>query len=592
MALDEMVDGKGGLRPHWRSLLSVVTGLGRATLAERAQRLERIATEEGVSTLLPGAPPDPWRFDPIPVLLPQADFARLAAGLAQRARLLDAVLGDLYGPQRLLAEGVLPPALVYGNPGFLRPCRTGSEHAGPDQPRSGRLQFYAADIVRAPDGEWRVLADRTGWPNGLAHALENRRRLGRILPEFFASHLLCPLEHFTELWQDALHRLVPHADGDPGGVALLTPGHGDSDWFGHVLLARELNCALVECGDLTVRGGRLFLKTLRGLQPIGVLLRGEHGVRIDPLELAPDAGGVPGLLEAAREGGVRIVNYPGTGLVEMPALAAFLPALARHLLGEELALPGVETHWLGEWGPDGAAPDGLAARDAVLRDPDAWVVRQAFDSSAHPIVPGALPELARKGLLARIAATPDKYVVRSLVSASEAPCLDGGQMVPRPLIIRLFLAWSDGAWHAMQGGLGCALPDGAPAWPVGVPGLAKDVWVLAQDPLDIAGPPAQPVPALAIRRTSGDLPSRAADNFFWLGRYLERLEGAARLLRAALIRLARPAPAPHELAELEVLTGCLTQAGVLNAETVAGLSAPLLSEALLRAAAPGGQSMR
>jgi uncharacterized circularly permuted ATP-grasp superfamily protein/uncharacterized alpha-E superfamily protein len=578
MALDEMVDGKGGLRPHWRGLLGVLTGLGRATLAERAQRLQRIATEEGVSNLLPGAPPDPWSFDPIPVLLPQADFARLASGLAQRARLLDAVLGDLYGPQRLLAEGALPPALVYGNPGFLRPC-----HMVSDQARSGLLRFYAADLVRGPDGDWHVLADRTGWPNGLAHALENRRRLGRILPEIFASQLLCPLEPFAELWQDALHRLVPPADGDPGGVALLTPGHSDPDWFGHVLLARELNCSLVECGDLTVRGGRLFLKTLRGLQPIGVLLRGEHGNRIDPLELAPDAAGVPGLLEAAREGGVRLVNYPGSGLVEAPALTAFLPALARHLLGEDLALPGVKTHWL-----DDAAPDGAATRDAVLRDPNAWVIRQALDANAPPASPARMAAEAVDGLLTRIAATPGKYVARSPVAASAAPCLDGGQLVPRPLVIRLFLAYSDGVWRAMQGGLGCGLPDGVTAWPIGTPGLAKDVWVLAQDPLDITGPQAQRVPALAIRRTSGDLPSRAADNFFWLGRYLERLEGAARLLRAALLRLARPSPAPHELAELQVLTACLTQAGVLNAETVTGLGPAGLAEALLRAAAPWG----
>jgi len=583
MALDEMVDGKGGLRPHWRSLLGVLTGLGRPTLVERAQRLERIATEEGVSALLPGAPPDPWRFDPIPVLLPQAEFARLASGLAQRARLLDAVLGDLYGPQRLLAEGALPPALVYGNPAFLRPCRILSEHAAPDQPRSGLMQFYAADLVRGPDGAWRVLADRTSWPNGIAHALENRRRLGRILPEIFASHLLCPLEHFADLWQDALHRLVPAADGDPGGVALLTPGHSDSDWFGQVLLARELSCALVECGDLTVRGGRLFLKTLRGLQPIGVLLRGEHGNRIDPLELAPDAAGVPGLLEAARDGGVRIVNYPGTGVAEAPAFAAFLPALARRLLGEELELPGVETHWL-----DPSGPDGPAERDAVLRDPNAWLLRPALDGTSPPLAPATLPEMARQGLLARIAAGGEKYVARLPVAASAAPCLDGGQLVPRPLLIRLFLTYADGAWRAMQGGLGCALPDGAAAWPIATPGLAKDVWVLAQDPLDITGPPAQGVPALPIRRTAGDLPSRTADNFFWLGRYLERLEGAARLLRAALTRLARPSPAPHELAELQVLTACLTQAGVLNAETVAGLSLAGLSEALLRAAAPWG----
>ena len=593
MALDEMVDGKGGLRPHWRNLLGVLTGLGRPTLVERAQRLERIATEEGVSALLPGAPPDPWRFDPIPVLLPQAEFARLAAGLAQRARLLDAVLADVYGPQRLLAEGVLPPALVYANPGFLRPCHTtrGDDLPGndasrcaasggnaPPEPTDGLLQFYAADLVRGPDGEWRVLADRTGCPNGLAHALENRRRLGRILPEMFSAQLISPLQHFAELWQDALHRLVPHADGDPGGVALLTPGHGDSDWFGHVLLARELSCALVEGGDLTVRGGRLFLKTLRGLQPIGVLLRGESGNRIDPLELAPDAAGVPGLLETARAGGVRIVNHPGTGFAEAPALAGFLPALARHVLQEDLKLPGVETYWLND----------PAMRDAVLRDPDAWLVCSALDGAAPPLGSGMAPEQARQGLLKSLTAAPEKFVARRPVSPSAAPCLDGGQLVPRPLVVRLFLAQVDGAWHAMPGGLGCALPDGDAAWPLAVSGLAKDIWVLAQDPMDIAGPPAQRSPAMAIRRTAGDLPSRAADNFFWLGRYLERLEGAARLLRASLTRLARPSLAPHEMAELQVLTACLTQAGVLNAETISGVSPQRLAEALLRAAAPWG----
>jgi uncharacterized circularly permuted ATP-grasp superfamily protein/uncharacterized alpha-E superfamily protein len=573
MALDEMVDGKGGLRPHWRSLLGVLTDLGRPTLIERAERLERIATEEGVSALLPGAPPDPWRFDPIPVLLPQAEFARLASGLAQRARLLDAVLGDLYGPQRLLAEGLLPPALVYANPGFLRPCCTAS-----DRPRAGLLQFYAADLVRGPDGAWRVLADRTDWPNGLAHALENRRRLGRILPELFASQLLCPLEPFSDIWQDALNHIAPTGDGHAGGVALLTPGHADPDWFGHVLLARELSCALVECGDLTVRAGKLFLKTLRGLQPIGVLLRGEQGSRIDPLELEPDAIGVPGLLAASREGGVRIVNDPGTRLAEAPALAAFLPALARRLLGEELVLPGVETHWL----------DDPAAREAVLHDPDTWLVRPALDGTASPLTLAVLPAEARQGLLARIAAAGEKYVARLPVAASAAPCLDDGGLVPRPLVIRLFLANCGGDWRAMHGGLGCALPDGAAAWPVAAQGLTKDVWVLAQDPLDITGPPAQRVPALPIRRTAGDLPSRVADNFFWLGRYLERLEEAARLLRGALTRLARPSPAPHEQAEQQVLTACLAQAGVLNAEVVADARSPALADALLRAAAAWG----
>ncbi len=350
MARDEMVDGKGGLRPQWRGLLGVLAGLGHSVLAERAARLDRMTEEEGVAGLLPGSPPDPWRFDPIPLPLFQSEFSALEAGLAQRARLLDAVLADLYGPQRLLADGALPTALVYANPAFLRPCR----HMAADN-----LQFYAADLLRAPDGAWHVLADRTGLVDGLAHALQNRRRLGRVLPELFASQLLCQLDPFVEVCLDMLQEIAAGGTGDAGRTALLTPGHADPTWYEHVLLARELACILVEGGDLTVRDGALFLKTLRGLQPIGVLLRGIGGRSVDPLELEADGHGVPGLLAAAR-GKVRIVNAPGSGLAEAPALAAFLPALARRLLGEDLALPSIPTVWLGDAAVRPSVPDSPA----------------------------------------------------------------------------------------------------------------------------------------------------------------------------------------------------------------------------------------
>ncbi len=213
MTRDEMVDGKGGLRPQWRGLLGVLAGLGHGVLAERARRLERVMEEEGAASLLPGSPPDPWRFDPIPLPLSQSEFDVLEAGLAQRARLLDAVLADLYGQQRLLADGVVPPALVYANPAFLRPCR----HVATADP-GGLLQFYAADLVRAPDGSWMVLADRTGLADGLAHALQNRRRLGRVVPELFASQLICRIDPFVELCLDMLRQFAP-----TGTAALLTP---------------------------------------------------------------------------------------------------------------------------------------------------------------------------------------------------------------------------------------------------------------------------------------------------------------------------------------------------------------------------------
>jgi uncharacterized circularly permuted ATP-grasp superfamily protein/uncharacterized alpha-E superfamily protein len=572
MARDEMVDGKGGLRPQWRGLLGVLAGLGHGVLAERATRLDRVLEEEGVTSLLPGSPPDPWRFDPIPLPLAQAEFFQLEAGLAQRARLLDAVLADIYGPQRLLAEGALPAALVYANPAFLRPCRS----AGAEPP-ADLLQFYAADLMRAPDGAWHVLADRTGLADGLAHAFQNRRRLGRVLPELFASQLLRHIDPFVELCLDMIQRITPMGTGGFGRSALLTPGHADPAWFGHVLLARELSCVLVEGGDLTVREGGLFLKTLHGLQRIGVLLRGIDGKSVDPLELDADGLGVSGLLAAARDD-VRIVNNPGSGLVEAPAFAAFLPALARRLLGEDLALPSVPTMWLGD----------AAARESVLRSPGDWRLRPAFDSALPAASLAAMAEANRRAMLDRMVAAPWRFAANAVVAPSVAPCLGDDSLVPRPVLVRMFLVRDRTGWRAMPGGLGCVLQDDAQAWPSAGPVLAKDVWVLAENPAAIEGSQSGRRAPLAIRRTAGDMPSRVADNFFWLGRYLERLEGAARLLLIAIGRASRPTPTPHEMAELEVLVDCLTQAGLLNAEAIAGLGAAGLGQALLRAAGSWG----
>jgi uncharacterized circularly permuted ATP-grasp superfamily protein/uncharacterized alpha-E superfamily protein len=532
-------------------------------LVERARRLVRVMDEEGVASLLPGSPSDPWRFDPIPLPLSQAEFIALEAGLAQRARLLDAVLTDLYGPQDLLADGALPAPLVYANPAFLRPCR----HA-----TSEPLQFYAADLVRMPDGTWNVAADRTGLADGLAHALQNRRRLGRVVPELFASQLPHHIDPFVELCMDMLRRST-----SGGTAALLTPGHADPSWYGHVLLARELSCALVEGGDLTVRDGGLFLKTLRGLQPIGVLLRGIAGEGVDPLELAPDGTGVPGLLAAARDR-VRVINGPGSALVEAPALAAFLPDLAIRLLGEKLALPSVPTAWLGN----------SAVREAVLRTQMAWRVSPALEGGQPPVPLAAMAAAKRSELLARVEAAPWRFAASTVLKPSMAPCLDGDGLVPRPVLVRIFLVRDRGGWRAMPGGLGCVLPENAQAWPSAGPVLAKDVWVLAENPTTIEAAAAVRTPPLPIRRAAGDMPSRVADNFFWLGRYLERLDGAARLLRITVRRVSQPVPTPHETAEQDVLVACLTRMGLLDVEAMTGLGSSGLGQELLRIAGRSG----
>jgi uncharacterized circularly permuted ATP-grasp superfamily protein/uncharacterized alpha-E superfamily protein len=566
--LDEMVDGAGGFRPHWRPLLGALADLGREALAERALLIDRFFADEGVTSLF--APQDgaaTWRCDPVPLILPPAEFDALEAGLAQRATLLEAVLQDVYGPQRLLAEGALPPALVQANPAFLRPCRT------PEGRRDGPLlTLYAADLVRAPDGDWRVVADRTASPTGLARVLENRRVLSRHMPEFLRSRELRQHGPFFDLWQDALQGLAP--GGNPR-IALLTTGHAGPLWFEQVILSRELSCALVEGGDLSVRDGVLYLKTLRGLQRVDVLLRRQDGRTIDPLELESSmAHGVAGLLDAARGGAVKIINDPGAGCVEAPGLAAFLPRLAPRLIGEALRLAGARTLWLGE-----AAP--LAEADY-----DGWLVRRAVDGTVRSLRPAELDRQARAALLARIAAAPQDYALSEVIRPSVAPCVGTAGLTPRPVMLRLFLVFDGARWRALQGGLARVL-DAADG-----PAITKDVWIAVEEGAAIQGPHGIAAAPLAIRRTAGELPSRVADNFFWLGRYLERLESAARLLRAGASRLGRPTPTPRELAELKSLIACLVRAELLDAETaqggVHGLGARALTRALLQAMREGG----
>jgi uncharacterized circularly permuted ATP-grasp superfamily protein/uncharacterized alpha-E superfamily protein len=565
--LDEMVDGRGGLRPHWRGLISSFAAFGEDGLQARARRLDRAFEEEGVTSVLPGAAPGAqhWRCDPIPLLIPEAEFVDLEAGLAQRARLLEAVLQDLYGRQSLLSQGVLPPALVFPAPGFLRPC-CGQEVAP-------RLQFYAADLMRGPDGAWRVLADRCNGPGGIGYARENRRLLSQVLPEAFASVQVRQLRPFFDFWQDALRQLAPSGKANPM-VGLLTPGTSNPQWFEHMCLARELACALLEGGDLTVRDGMLFLKTLKGLQQVDVLMRRLDGRMIDPLEL--DAGsliGVPGLIDAARNGSVRVVNDPGSGVVEAPALAAFLPTLCMRLLDERLLIAGIPTMWLGE----------ERALGLVRQDPDRWLIRPAVDGAGQTASPAAMEPAARDALLRKIAARPWEWAASAAIPASLAPCLVETRMEPKPLILRIFMASDGHVWRAMPGGLarmvephiglGGQLPPG---------GLSKDVWVLTEDRGDMVGSAALVVPPLRLRRTTGDLPSRVADNLFWLGRYVERLERKARLVRAAVARLARGGAAmPHELAELRVLGRCLVEARVIPAEAADTSGTASMADALL-----------
>ena len=564
-AWDEMANGRGGLRPGWGTLVASVASLGPDGLKRRAELLDRMLVEDGVTALLPGSAPKAWRCDPLPLLISAAEFKMIEAGLAQRARLIETVLQDVYGRQDLLAEGRIPPALVYANPAFLRPCR-----AVDGQSHGQLLHIYAAELMRGPDGRWHVVADRTADAAGSAYALENRRALSRAIPELFRAQPPRRVTQFFSAWQDMLHMMVP-AGTDRPGLALLTPGAEDKLWYEHVVLARELSCTLVESSDLSLRDGALFLKTLGGLQRVDVLLRRQDGRTLDPLELEATIHlGVTGLLDAARSGNVRIVNDPGTGCLEAPLWSAMLPRLAQRMIGEDLSLPSPETIWLGD----------PAAMARVAASPDQWRIRPALDG----MVPAGD---AATDMLTRAAAAPSDYVATAHLRPSLAPCMTPDGLLPQPVLVRMFLLFDGTQWQALPGGFGRVLAqrdiDGGR---LPLHALCKDVWIASEDEASVAGSTSYTPTILPVRRTSGDLPSRVADTFFWLGRTLERLESAARLLRATLDRLERSSLSPRESAELRSVTGCLALIGLIEAEAIGGISPPLLAERLLQVGRP------
>ena len=535
---DELLGAAGAVRSHWRPLVEALDQLGRPEVRSRAESARRFLHENGVTYNVYSDAKGlerTWPLDPVPLLLPPAEWAQLEAGLIQRTRLLSAVLTDLYGPQRLLQTGRLPAALVHANPGFLRAAR-GVVPAG-----GVPLFLHAVDLARARDGRWWALADRTQAPSGAGYALVNRLAISRAFPEEFRDFHVQRLAAFFQVVRTTLRSLAPFNRDQPN-VVLLTPGPHNEAYFEHAYLARYLGFPLVEGGDLTVRDRRVFIKTLEGLRPVDVILRRVDDHFCDPLELRPDSYlGVPGLMEAARAGNVALANPLGSGLVEAPALLAFLPPLCSELLGEKLLLPSVATWWCGQ-------PHERAHVEKHLEE---MVVKRAFPAqSGEPWFGQKMPPRQRAALLAQIQRAPHQFVGQEHVALSTAPVLLEDHFEPRPLVLRAFICATRGGWQVMPGGLTrVAAGTNRPVVSTQSGGSSKDTWVLASGPVDPVSllHPAEPI--IRLERRASEVPSRVADHFFWLGRYTERLEDSIRLLRTGVSRLTGEAAAspPPEL---------------------------------------------
>ena len=555
-AYDELLSASGP-RPHWQEPLAVFQEMDPVDRANAREAALRILRENGVTYVPSGQPQPtdrPWELDLFPQVIGAEEWRALEAGLRQRARLLNAIVADLYGPQRLLQEGVLPPALVYGNPQFLRPCH------GIATPGGQYLHFLAFDLARGPDGRWWVLSDRTQAPTGAGFALENRVVASRCLPELFAGS---NVQRLASFFRDFSESLLALSRRDDPLVVVLSPGPGQATYFEHAFLARYLGFTIVEGADLTVRDKGLFLKTISGLRPVDVVLRRVDSALCDPLELQTDSQlGVPGLVQAAREGQVTIANALGSGVVENQALLSFLPSVSRFLHDEDLALPNVATWWCGQ----------EKERRKVLKDLDRMLVRRVY--APHTILtPGheafigpRLDAAEREALVQRIEQQGQDFVGQELVQLSTTPVWsEDDSLRPAPMKLRVYLCANGDDYRVMPGGLTRVYleEERGSAW-VRPGDFSKDTWVLSEGPADTFSLLKQAQQDLRVRRSGRDLPSRAGDNLFWLGRYIERSEEAVRLLRSLVIRLSGEGGASADPITLEKVVALLVSQSHLS----------------------------
>ncbi|MBT0959680.1 circularly permuted type 2 ATP-grasp protein [Denitromonas iodatirespirans] len=524
---DELLDAHGKPRAHWRPLVARLDGLGVDGLDARAQLVADSILSDGISYNVHAEGQEarhPWELDPLPLVIAPEEWHYLSEAVAQRAGVLNATLADLYGPQHLLAEGLLPPALAFGQPGYKWPC------VGIRPPGGIFLNTYAVDLARGPDGKWWVIADHTRSPAGAGYSLQNRIILAKTFPDAFRQLQVHPLSGFFRTLLDGFARLAP-SEGEPPLVVLLTPGPGDDSYFEHAFLARYLGYPLVEGRDLTVRDNTVYLKTLRGLRRVHGILRRLDDDLCDPLELRADSAvGVPGLLAAVRAGRVLVSNALGSGVLETGALFGFLPGIAERLTGEALSMPSVASWWCGE----------AAALDHVIAHLDDLVIKPAFSDMSLPAVFGHTLEGAeREDMIARLRAQPHAYVAQEWIRMAQAPTWGPAGLQARTVGLRLFACATPEGYAVMPGALGrvAASPhQEILSMPRG--GVSKDVWVRAAGPVRRVSLLKRRLGVIDLVCGGSDVPSRVGDNLFWMGRYTERSEATARLLRATLSRLS------------------------------------------------------
>jgi len=525
---DEMMDANGLLRPHWMGFIDTVNAMTQKERRGLSDQINRLVREHDVAHDIfadPDDPNEPWAVDLFPLIFSQQDWALLEPALLQRARLANALLGDIYGPQRTLKSGLIPPAMIFNDRHFVRP-------AYGIAPRSGYVQFFAVDVVRAADGGWQIVDCHTETPAGPGLALANRVITAQTLPNLFRTCKTVRLANYFQAMQTELARRAGRADPR---IALITPGAHHDDYFSHAYLARYLNFFLVEGGDVQIVGSRAFLKTLEGLKSIDLIVRCAEGIYSDPLELDPAGfSGPVGLLQACRSDTDFVVNPIGSAVAENRGLSPVMADLARELLNEELLIPDVPRVWLGDPG----------ARDYVLNNLDRYVIKPAQEGTgraghgAGGVVGSELSPEGLADLKSRIAMFGAEYIADEIRPVGTTPSLTQKGLEPVPFMVRLYVSMTNEGFAVLPGGLSLTVGADTASLPKGPEGHSRDVWVIAGEEAPASFQPNLPTAETArIERSSRGLQSRVADNLFWLGRYVERADWVLRMERSALHRL-------------------------------------------------------
>jgi uncharacterized circularly permuted ATP-grasp superfamily protein/uncharacterized alpha-E superfamily protein len=517
---DEFLGSDGILKPHWKEVSDYFSHLGAEEINRRWNRAQRILLENGVAYNQGGidrqGPLRSWELNPIPLRISRQEWVGIDRAVRQRGRLMNHILEDLYGSQRLIQERLIPPALVYGSRSWLRSC------VGVPVTKQARLTLYAVDLARSPDGAWWVLSDRAQAPSGAGYALENRIVLSRVFPEVFRTVNIARLGGFFRTMKESLESLSPRSGEEPH-IVLLTPGPLNETYFEQAYMARHLGLELVEGQDLTVRENIVYIRTLKGLKRVDVIVRRVDDDYCDPLEFRNESLlGVPGLMNAVRAGSVTLANSLGSGLVQTSTLEPYLSKISESLLGEKLLMPSVATWWCGQ----------SSAKDYVLNNLNRLVVQPAFD------VPGDFPKEIDdiESLKAQILQRPEMFAAKEFVRLSQCPDFREGRLEPRSVVLRVFAVRCGDDYRVMPGGLTrVADNESSHGALIKQSGGSKDTWVDDEEEKPSTSTAVQ-IQTLSPRpkRIDSSLTSRTVDNLFWFGRYAERGEFTTRVMRTIL----------------------------------------------------------